>query len=55
MVLSKAKTVSIVFRAELDEPSGVFFAKTRTPPDCVRCQGGVSGTLSRVPHELLLL
>jgi hypothetical protein len=39
MVLSKAKTVSIVFRAELDESSGVFFAKTRTPPDCVRVPG----------------
>jgi hypothetical protein len=32
MVSSKAKTVSIVFHAELDEPSGVSFGKTRTSP-----------------------
>jgi hypothetical protein len=35
MVSSEAKTVSIVFRAELiavDEPSGDSFAKTRTRP-----------------------
>jgi hypothetical protein len=39
MVSSKAKTVSIVFRAELiavDEPSGDSFAKTRPARDSQR-------------------
>ena len=39
MVSSKAKTVSIVFRAELTDGGracGMSFAKTRTPPEGVR-------------------
>jgi hypothetical protein len=51
MVSSKAKTVSIVFRAELiavDEPSGDSFAKTRPRPTT----GGVSEAPPSFPFVL---
>jgi hypothetical protein len=47
MVSSKAKMVSIVFRAEL-----IARRQNENPARCHT--GGVSGTLSQVPHELLL-
>jgi hypothetical protein len=52
MVSSKAKMVSIVFRAELIARS----PKREPRPSAVsrRRKGGVSGTLGQVPHELLL-
>jgi hypothetical protein len=49
MVSSKAKTVSIVFRAELtavDEPGGMSFAKREPRPSAQGLKGGVSGTLT---------